>query len=313
MAFQLPNFQALPVAVIANPADRTRAEIVAYRALVPQHGYAVPYPHDPPVTADQATRLACLQDIRQYVNGLFPIYAARYAALAQVIATGNQPGPAVAAPRPPKTALPRWHDISFNNAVICPFSSSNQEIRWMLQLMEGEASHRRDEQLVQYELVPQPAHLGDRALFVVEFRARWTDPYKSEKALDKILKGHVVQRTSVKSHNDQFNEALSLTTQTGADAASLRSYETGLKPTVRNAAVVALIANPNINFHDRQMLMVRPDETFMQTRAQTNPTTQRRYVSNNPIVNPPSGQSAHGTPTPTPVTHSVPRLRRTRT
>jgi len=75
MAFQLPNFQALPVAVIGDPADPTCGEIVAYRALItqwntsvldqlsiynPHHGYTVPYPNDLPVTADQAACLAHL-------------------------------------------------------------------------------------------------------------------------------------------------------------------------------------------------------------------------------------------------------------
>ena len=327
MAFQLPNFQPPPVAVLANPDDPSRAEIVAYRALInqwntnvlnqlaicnPQHGYAVAYPNDPPVNADQAARLAQLQEIRQYMDGLFPIYAAGYAALAQAIAAGNQPGPAVAAPhpRPPKTALPEkfagkstavaryFLQQCENYAAICPFASPDQEIRWMLQLLEGDASHWANEQQAQYQQVPPPAHLGDRVLFVDEFKARWTDPFESEKALDRILKGHITQRTSVKIYNDQFNEALSLTTQTGTDAAILRSYETGLKPTVRNAAAVALIANPNINFHDRQMLMVRLDETLMQTRAQTNPTSQRRYVSTSPT----SAPSIPGTATPAPST-----------
>lgn len=59
----------------------------------------------------------------------------------------------------------------------------------MLQLMKVDTSHWRGEQLVQYALVPPPAHLMDRALFVVEFRARRTDSHESEKALDRILKG----------------------------------------------------------------------------------------------------------------------------
>jgi hypothetical protein len=331
MAFQLPNFQVPPVATIADPADPTRAEIVAYRTLTtqwnttvlnqlsicnPNHGYAVPYPNDPPVNADQAARIVRLQEIRQYVDGLFPIYAAGYAALAQAIAAGNQPAPAVAAPRPrlPKTALPdkfvgkssaaarHFLQQCEKYAAICPFSSPEKEIRWMLQLMKGEASHWRDAQLDQYKLVPPPAHLANRALFVVEFRARWTDPYESEKALDRILKGYIVQRGSVKVYNDQFNKALSLTTETGTNASILRSYETGLKSTVRNAAVVALLATPNISFPDRQKLMARLDETLMQTRAQTNPTIPRRYTTLNPAANPPSGSFPQDARAPTPNT-----------
>ncbi len=132
----------------------------------------------------------------------------------------------------------------------------------MLRLMEGDASRWRDEQLAKYALVPPPAYLMDRALFVVEFEAHWTDPRESEKSLDRILNEEIIQRTSVKTYNDQFNEALSLTTETGANAAILRSYEIGLKSTVRIAAIGALVANPSINFHDRQMLMVHVDEAL---------------------------------------------------
>ena len=332
MAFQLPTFQIPPAVIIADPDDPTRAEIVAYRTQVtqwntnvltqlavcnPNHGYAVPYPNDPPVNADQAARVARLQEIRQYVNGLFPIYGAGYAALAQAIAAGNQPGPAVAAPppRPPKTALPEKfigksaaaarHFLRQceNYASICPFSSPAQEIRWILQLMEGDARHWRDEQLTQCRLVPPPVHLTDRVQFEAEFRARWMDPYESEKALDRIIKGEIFQRTSVKAYNDQFNEALALTTETGANLVILRAYETGLKGPVRNAGNIALISNPNINFHDRQTLMVRLDETLMQTRTQTGAPSQRRYNASTPLSNVPAIQPAQGTrATTTPAT-----------
>jgi len=171
-----------------------------------------------------------------------------------------------------------------------PIRHEDQEICWTLQLMDGDASHWPDEQLVQYSLVPPPAHLTDWMLFVAEFKTWWNDPYKSEKALDRILKGRVVQRTSVNDYNDQFNEALSLIMETGANAAILRSYETGLKPAVRNAAIVTPIANLNISFHDRQMLMIRLDETLMHPRTPMNPTTQRRYVINNPVNSLPSSQ-----------------------
>jgi hypothetical protein len=57
-----------------------------------------------------------------------------------------------------------------------------------LQLVEGDASHWRDEQLIQYVLVSPPAHRMDRALFVIEFKARWTDAHEGEKALVKTLK-----------------------------------------------------------------------------------------------------------------------------
>ena len=173
-----------------------------------------------------------------------------------------------------------------------PFASPGQEIRWMLQLMEGDASDWRAEQLSQCALVPPPAHLTDRALFEVEFKARWIDSYEGEKALDKILTGQIIQRTSVKDYNDEFNEALSLTTRTGTDASILRSYEAGLNPTIRKAATFALIEYPNVKFHERQMLMVCLDESLMQTRTQASSATQRRYASTKPATVLPSAPAS---------------------
>jgi hypothetical protein len=304
MAFQLLNFQVLPTAVIANPTDR--AEIVAYRALAsewattvlnqltvynPNHDYAVPFPNDPPADADQAARIARLHEITQYVNGLFSVYGAGYAALAQAMVASNQPAPVPAVPpsQPPKIPLPekfigksstaarQFLRQCKNYAAICPFDSPTQEIRWILHLMQGDARPWRDEQLTQYALVPPPAHLTDRALFEIEFKVRWIDPHEGEKALDRILEGQITQRTSVKLYNDQFNGALALTTKTGADPDILRSYETGLKPAVRIAAIVALIAQPNISFHDRQKLMIRLDEGLMDIRA-SNTSTPRQAL-----------------------------------
>src|SRR5258706_14840698 len=164
MAFQLPNFQVPPVATIADPADPTHAEIVGYRVQVtqwnttvltqldvsnPNHGYGVPYPDDPPVNADQAARIARLQEIRQYVDKLFSIYAAGYAALGQAVVSRNR-RPVVAAPlpRPPKmplpssvpeqtaVATPRLPLSWKNNAEKPPFSQPHHEIHCELPLIE---------------------------------------------------------------------------------------------------------------------------------------------------------------------------------
>lgn len=48
--------------------------------------------------------------------------------------------------------------------------------------------------------------------------------------------------------------------------------------------MVAVIADHITNFHHRQMLMVRLDETHMKTCAQINPTTLRHYVIDNPVM-----------------------------
>ncbi len=316
MTAQLPDFLPLPQAVIADEANPTVAEITAFRTrldpwrttvlanltvLNPNHGFNLAFPKNPAAVANRAARITRLQDLRTYGLTLYPLYAAAYATFANALAAGNIPAqPPALALLPPKTALPEkflgksataarhFLQQCENYAAICPFASPGQEIRWMLQLMEGDASHWRAEQLSQYARVPPPAHLMDRAMFEAEFKARWADPYEGEKALDKILKGQIIQRTSVKNYNDQFNEALSLTTLTGKDASILRSYEAGLKPTIRKAATVALIGYPNVDFHDRQMLMVFLDESLMQTCGQTNPTTQSRYASTSPVTALPS-------------------------
>ena len=325
MAAQLPNFLPLPQAVIADEANPTVAEITAFRTrldlwrttvlanlsvLNPNHGFNLAFPNNPAAAAKRAARVTRLQDLRTYGLTLSPLYAAAYAVFAKALAAGSIPAqPPAHAPLPPKTALPEkfvgnsataarhFLQQCENYAAICPFASPAQEIRWMLQLMEGDASNWRAEQLSRYALVPPPAHLMDRALFEVEFKARWINSYEGEKALDKILKGQIIQRTSVKNYNDQFNEALSLTTRTGTDASILRSYEAGLKPTIRKAATFALIGNPNVNFQERQMLMVRIDENLMQTHTQTKSATQLRYSGTSPVTDLPSAPaSRHQTP-----------------
>jgi hypothetical protein len=58
--------------------------------------------------------------------------------------------------------------------------------------------------------------------------------------LNRILQGQIVQRTSVKLYNDQFNEALALTTENENSPAIRQSYERGLKSAVRHASMAAL-------------------------------------------------------------------------
>ena len=111
--------------------------------------------------------------------------------------------------------------------------NAKTEIRWALTLMIGDAAQWHDEKLD--ELVPgaPPApHLNDWPDFVAHFNERWTNPHEEEKQLDRIMQGKITQCTSVKIYNDLFNEALGMTTLTGADAAILRAYTMGLKPMV---------------------------------------------------------------------------------
>ncbi len=99
------------------------------------------------------------------------------------------------------------------------------------------------------------------------------------------MKGGIVQHTSVKKYNNEFNEALTLTTLTGANVAILHAYTTGLKPTIRNTSIAMIYANPNILFHCRQALMVEIDKSLMQTCQATNPAPKPRTVINNPVFN----------------------------
>ena len=164
--------------------------------------------------------------------------------------------------------------------------------------MAGDAAQWRDEKLD--ELAPghpAVAHMTDWPNFVAHFNERWTDPHEEEKQLDRIMKGAITQRTSVKIYNDLFNEAVGLTTLTGADTAILCAYTTGLKPMVRNLAIAPLRADPRMTFHARQTLMVDIDESLMQTRQATAPAPPQQTVINNPVINV-QGTTASATPAP---------------
>jgi hypothetical protein len=173
---------------------------------------------------------------------LFPICAHAYATISRATAAGNQPPPPPVPASPPKTKLPddfsrkspalARHYIRqcINFITINDFLDPETEIRWALQLMEGEAAPWRDEQLLKYDRPAVPAYLHDWDLY---FDDHWTDPHEGEKAMDRILNNTILQRTSVKAYNGAFNEALALTTETGASVMVLRAYETGLKAGVR--------------------------------------------------------------------------------
>ena len=123
------------------------------------------------------------------------------------------------------------------------------EIRWALALMISDAAQWRDEKLDKLAPGAPPApHMNDWPDFVANFNERWTDPHKEEKQLDRIMQGKITQHTLVKIYNDLFNEALGMTTLTGANAAILRAYTTGLKPMVRNLAIAPLHADPCMTF-----------------------------------------------------------------
>ena len=117
-----------------------------------------------------------------------------------------------------------------------------------------------------------PPHLLDWDNFVTTFEARWTDPHKANKAMDKIMRGLIIQKTSVKIYNDQFNEAMGLAGLTGANTAIDCAYVIGLKGPIRQAAIAPQMAALNMTFTEKQSLMVRIDEMLMQTQPRTQNT-----------------------------------------
>jgi len=142
-------------------------------------------------------------------------------------------------------------------------------------MLEGDTAHWRDEMLDGYDVVSPaapPPHLIDWDDFVTVFEARWTDPHEADKAMDKIMRGLIIQKTLVKIYNDQFNEAMGLAGLTGANMAIDCAYVIGLKGPVRQAAIALQMATPNMTFTKKQALMVRIDKMLMQTQPQTQNT-----------------------------------------
>lgn len=336
MAFQLPNFSNPPQAVITDETDPPRAEIITYQQAVttwctnvlaqltilnPAHGFNTGVPAQPAAAADTGARIARLAALRLHVQTLFPIYAAAYSNLANALVFG-QPPPLPANPaRGPKTKLPdeflgksaataRHFIAQCNNyAVLNPFPDPQHQIRWALQLLSGDASKWRDEQFALCDRVPPPAHVLDWGDFQRVFEARWTDPHEAEKAMDKMMKGTITQRTSVKIYNDLFNETLALSGMADNNVMVVRAYTTGLKPVIRAAAIAPLMNNQAITFPERQALMARIDDELMQTQFEprSTPTPRRtpHFVFNvqDPIprsASTPVQPGVHTSATPTP-------------
>ena len=325
MAFQLPAFENVPTATMtdetepgANEINNSQGVINTWKTSVlaqltvlnPNHAFALAFPGTTTAQAQTATRVARVADLRAYATALFPVYAGAYATAAQALA-GGQAGPQAHVPRPPKTKLPdtftgksaasaRHFFRQCNNyAAIAPFVDPETQIRWILQLIDGEAAAWRDEQLDAMELQNPPLWVGDVDAFSQHFQSRWMDPHEAEKALDAIMEKKITQKTSVKRYNDEFNEALGLTAENGTNSMVVRSYETGLKAGVRNAAVAPRMVNPNMTLSELQSLMVRIDETLMQTRTpNTNPRSSQRIVFNQPVLNLPATPHTASTPAP---------------
>ena len=327
----LPPTLNMPVNPITNALDPDRDELNAYLAdsttfrqdclaqltiYQPAHGFNTALPANTAANAGQALRVQRALELQVHNLTLHAVYTpARNNFAAALSAAAAAPAAQPRAPRPPKTKLPTTFTGKSSNtarhfirectnyAVISPFADAEQQIRWALQLLDGEAAVWRDETLDEFEHLNVPAHLTTWDDFVEHFNARWLDPHEDEKALDRIMSGQIRQVTSVKRYNDAFNKALGLTAEDATNAFVMRAYEAGLKGDVLNAAISPLYANPNMTLSAKQALMVRIDENLMRTRSRAAPAPQRRFVINNPVINLPASQtSAPATArTPTPV------------
>ena len=267
----------------------------------PQHGLAATPQAAPVAGATVAERVAAANALEIFSQHYFNVYATTYgnfiAVLAAQAAQPAAPPPAPPVPCPPKMKSPETfmgkttteaqHFIRQcqNYLAVQNMPNAETEIRWALALMIGNAAQWRDEKLDELAPGALPApHLNNWPDFVAHFNKRWTDPHKEEKQLNRIMQGKITQHMSVKIYNDLFNEALGMTTLTGANAAILRAYTTGLKPMVRNLAITPLRADPCMMFHNRQVLMVDIDESLQQT-CQSNPAPACQTVINNPVIN----------------------------
>jgi len=307
MAFALPTLAIPPIAHITTPIDPDWQELNQFRGAVetwmnttlthlavynPNHGWNLALPPVNVHNSTQPNQVQRLGELHDINITLFPIYAQAYAQVAAAIMGGAaapqvNPAQPPAQPRPPKVKLPEGfngksaakaqHFIREceNYAQITPFIDAVTQIRWALQMLEGDTAHWRDEMLDGYDVVAPaapPPHLIDWDDFMMVFEARWMDPHEADKALDKIMRGLIIQKTSVKIYNNQFNEAMGLAGLTGANTAIDHAYVIGLKGPVHQAAIAPQMAAPNMTFTKKQALMVRIDEMLMQTQPQTQNT-----------------------------------------
>jgi hypothetical protein len=133
-------------------------------------------------------------------------------------------------------------------ARVAPFENEEIQVQWALNMLVGGAIRWQDEQIQLSRQVPPPAHLTSWPAFRVAFRAQFADPHEADKALDSLMHGKIMQRTSVNEYNTQFNEALQLLTLDGNDMAILHAYTTGLKQGVHAHAIGPLRADPFMTF-----------------------------------------------------------------
>jgi len=221
MAIHLPTFITILIAHVANPANPQCNEVNDYHLRVSQWSVTVqahllvlhPQPRVQAllpvailVDDDPDTHLPCLNELMDYTCNLFAVYATAYGQFTQALA-GIPPPTLPALPAAvhhvPKTQLPDWYNgkspalgCQFirqcnNYATLHPFPDEGMQIRWTLQLLEGEAAQWRDEQLEELDLGFPLNHLAYWVDFLIEFRQCWMDPHEGEKALDRLQKGEI--------------------------------------------------------------------------------------------------------------------------
>ena len=287
MAFNVPPFLNIPVAVITNEAVADRAELHVFHMAVNmwrntidrQMGFLNPQfamlvvPAMPPANASAAVRVAHLGELRTMVLTLFTTYATAYNAFVVQLAQGG-PNPAnipLPQPRPQKMKLPteftgkdsasaRHFLKQCNNYINQQHMNDDEErVCWTLQLMEGDMAQWRDEILSGFDEVIPPVYCTDWDEFQAAFRLCWEDPYEANKVTIKLMGGTLNQTTSVKKYNDLFNGYLDLSPYDRANGMVLDAYERGLKCEVLNGAMAQ--RTPNMTFVEIQRLMVQVDET----------------------------------------------------
>ena len=328
MAFNLPPLLNMPVSVITDEAVVERAELQVFHTAVNtwhnqidrQMGFLNPQyamlavPAMPPANAGAAVRIVRLAELRTMVLNLFTGYAMAYNTFVVRLAQG-QAAPAnipLPQPRPQKMKLPteftgkdsaaaRHFLKQCNNYINQQNMNDDEErIRWMLQLIEGEAAQWRDEMLNGFDMAIPPQHCIDWDDFQREFRLRWEDPYEANKATIKLMGGTLNQTTSVKKYNDLFNGYLDLSPYDGANGMVLDAYERGLKYEVLNGAMAQ--RTPQMTFAEIQCLMVQVDETQQRfknrSRVPGSTPTPTRTVINNPTFNVQTAPSTSTTPAP---------------
>ena len=193
------------------------------------------------------------------------------AALAQAL-QGALPAPGPGGPRAIKTALPNRFDGNPTKAktfigecanyfILNPMTPE-QQVRFALQSMEGDAQQWKTTALLELNQQPPPAWEGDWDLFVREFNNRFEDKQERQKAINALMTGKVVQTTSVRKFLDQIMETCQ---KAGWNDPIqwLEVAQVGLKPEIAKA-----IADRDFQTWNMfSQVAIRVDEKFQQLKT----------------------------------------------